>query len=559
MAAGQSQDYESAKNEAISNIASDPDCSALASTNLIRMSNQFKPLLLPSPSPSLAFRFGVEGCNITFFKVLNTVIRNGGAAFEFAHAWQIGSGYLLVQDLIFFATDEGLAANQPAGAPIARRLITVVSKNFENPGFERMKCNLVIQDDRLSMVKSDVHSSLPDHRITFYDQVTGLKDIPKESIQNILQSKESVSKDGTNEKSSEHSMTFDSSASGHSEPVTPDGDGKGCSDWLMDFNDPPLYIPTLKVEKELEDKAEKALTAKKWKSEKVMKHREAVLHSREVDLEEREQDLADRIATVEARESQLDISERNVQASWTRYGTFYFATQKLKAELKEMESSIQQRERDIAIREIPIIEMEEKAKAKAVAELKERICAAESLEESIAIRKEELKERQETLEGLEQMDVINRNALKADGDDITRRLEEAKEWEIKAKHTEAIREAVQAVFRTDQGVLTAREAVVRANEDNTKARLAAVKAMEAEVEGGRLTLGNSKALCKLATNRLKQREQRLKLQMTDRELAVLEREQRVKTLEATVKLERKLIQTHFAGIEEAKTLASKGN
>ncbi|QSZ35742.1 hypothetical protein DSL72_006864 [Monilinia vaccinii-corymbosi] len=448
--------------------------------------DQYRCILFLSPAPSFEYHLHYESRYITFAQHHKARIDNAAKRFEVEHLWKMPGGYALVKEFISFMPAGDSETSHRLGASDSRRVITLMDTNLKDSGYDRLVCDLAIQEDMDVMMHH--------HRLA----KPGSKSVCQDEIKRT---------------DSECSMTS-TPANGDSEPHTPVDDDPVTSNWLIDFDDSPLGIPALEATNSGKVDTETLSAIKVAELEKTIQHREIQLQARESKLKQREHNITIQETSIKGRESTIDIRERNLQSSWTRYGSFDFATQKLELDLQKKESAMDQRGRDIEnaeyylrAREDWMMEQEKKLIMQ-YANVKERADAVESLEESVTLRNKLSLERQDRLDEREQLAILDRNGLKAGVEKVTRREEKVKKREVDVRGAE--------------GVMRAREATLR--EEQSKLPQAA--------------------------RRLRMEKERADAALTDRELSVLEREQRVQALETTLKVEREIIQTRFRDGEE---------
>ncbi|TGO80813.1 hypothetical protein BPOR_1693g00010 [Botrytis porri] len=184
--------------------------------------------------------------------------------------------------------------------------------------------------------------------------------------------------------------------------------------------------------------------------------------------------------------------------------------QALEIDLEEREYDLDQREYSVEQGETANAEFEEITRTKITAGLKCRILDAESLEESIAIRNAALKEREERLDERKQLAVVDRKVLEVECAKAASRMDEIKIHKDMVKGAEALFQSREKAHEKIRDEFEARETLLGLNSP-----------------------------------------------MMARELAVLEREQKVAASEAALKLERAMIQIRVRGTEDMKKLASE--
>ncbi|TGO64792.1 hypothetical protein BOTNAR_0084g00240 [Botryotinia narcissicola] len=458
-----------------------------------------KRLALHSPVLSLESIFGYKSKDITFVQLFNLKLEKKKEQLIYDHLWKVSDGYALVQDLIALIAKPGVKF-------VNDRTITMLYDGLHNSSNRYLRyqltSNVAICNQELSIPKNN--------------------QVETDKFSDSLLSASS---------SDSLTNTFD--------------------DWLMDFDNPPRQIPALEAKKHQSVEAAAGLTTMKWKSARVIESREGAIQSREAHLEKMEQDITARVAELQARESDIDfheqefntrlstvmtrendmeIRERELLASWTQYSKLFSEAQKIKIDLDDREFDLDQRECSVKQREAAHAELEKITREKITAELKCRILDAESLEESIEIRKVALKEREERLDEREQLAVIEKKALEVECARVTRRMDEIKIHEHVVKGSE-----ICLVSRENEisEELNAREALVQKKE-------AALKLREDDSRQNHSTFLSPKGPIYTALRHLKQKQTELNSEMMARELAVSEREQEVAASEAALNFQRQM-------------------
>ncbi|KAM0133885.1 hypothetical protein ACHAO1_006007 [Botrytis cinerea] len=177
-----------------------------------------------------------------------------------------------------------------------------------------------------------------------------------------------------------------------------------------------------------------------------------------------------------------------------------------------------------------------------------RFLDAVSLEESIAVRNEALRELEEKLDDRKQLAVIDKKTLGEECARVSRHIVKIKIHEDMVKGAEALficreraHKKIRDEFQVREALIKEREAAIDLREDNARQNHFAYSSPTGP-------------FCK-AQQFVKAEQAKVNSEMMVRELAVLEREQRVAVLEAALKLEREMIRTRFRETEEMKQRA----
>ncbi|THV52221.1 hypothetical protein BGAL_0085g00110 [Botrytis galanthina] len=503
-----------------------------------------KRLALFSPVVTLWLNFCYKSKDITFLRLCNLKLENKEEQLTYDHLWKVSDGYALVHDRIALIAE-------PGGKFVNNRTITLLDDGLHDSGKrclqDKLISNVAICNQEISPPeKSLMPSYLERAQLTESSNQVEIDEFSDSSLS------DSLSDSLTN--------TLDGESGDENTPVD---NCKLSSDWLIDFDNPPLHIPALEAEKRQSVEAKAVSTTMKWKSARVIESREEAIQSREAHLDEIERDITARVAELQARESDLNFHEqefntrlsavmtrendmeirgRELLASWTQYNKLYSEIQKFKIDLKDREFDLDQRECRVEQREAANTKFEEVTRAKMTAELKCRILDAESLEESIAIRNLALKEREERLDEREQLAVVDKKALEVKCARIAFRMDQIKIHEDVVKDSE-----IYLTSRENEIInkFEAREALVEKRE-------AAFKLREYDAMQNYSTFLSPEGPIYTALRHVKQKQTELSSEMMARELAVLEREQKVAASEAALKLERDMIRVRFRDTEETK-------
>ncbi|KAF7915423.1 hypothetical protein EAE99_010196 [Botrytis elliptica] len=493
-----------------------------------------KRLAIYSPVLALESSFGYKPKDITFVQLFNLTLEKKKEQLTYDHLWKVSDGYALVHDYIALIVKPGRElANY--------RTINLLDDGLHNSGKRclqyKLTSNVAICNQELSPPKNNQVEI-----DTFSD--SSLSSSLSSSLPNTLDfeiGNEKISVDNC----------------------------KLSSDWLIDFDNPPLHIPALEAEKR-SGKAAADSTTMKWKSARVIESREEDIQTREANLDKIERDITARVVELEARESAIDfheqefntrlsavmtreneaeIRERELLASWTQYSKLYSETQKFKIDLKDREFDLNQREFSVEQGEAANAELEKITRAKITAELKFRILDAESIEESIVIRNVALKECEERLNEREQLAVVDRKALEVEYARVASRMDEIKIHEdivgvaeTSFRSREEAHKKIRDEFKAREALIGEREAALQLKEDDA-------------MENYFAFFKNPTGPLYTALGLVEKKQEKHNSEMVARELAVLEREQKVAASEAALKLEREMIRIRLRENEEMKQLA----
>ncbi|KAJ8064224.1 hypothetical protein OCU04_006572 [Sclerotinia nivalis] len=485
----------------------------------LKATENLRSLLLASPAPSLVFRFGLEVNDITFLHRGNIRFNSEIQAVAIHHLWKTVGGYVSVQDVIFFTQISELKAIQPQGRPVVRRVVTLLNNNLQDPGFECMKCDLVMRGDYVLMVNS--HKSWePSALFPFSDGSTSLRYVPSGSVQTLLTPKRSF-----RDASSEGLMTVNTFPNEQSEQHTPFDDGEELSEWLVNYNDAPTHNQALQIKGYQKFESEVARIVTTSTSAEVIKIRRSKFKSLEVTLQKLEHNYATRFEELRKKESNIELREADYKSRYARYG--------------ELLADMRQKEDGFAARESAIIEREKSLKI-AAADLEVRIQATELEDERIAFeasqRNEKLKDIRHGLDEREGLLVLGRSALRTREADVIRRENHVKTREDTIEGVEDTLLARESAVKTSETALISRESTIRVREEAIKKCEEAIESEKAVIKHDQDALRLHEANLKYTENRLQTKEARLNSEITDRELAVLDREQRVDAMDAASKM-----------------------
>lgn len=238
--------------------------------------------------------------------------------------------------------------------------------------------------------------------------------------------------------------------------------------------DSTIFPAARQPDNERKDDKKQASSSQIWKSARVTKLREAALELNEFKVGEQEQDIFELTTAVQEMGPWSDVQENGFVAFL--------------------------RERDLQVRELNIATLEEKAKVKA-AELEERFVAAKELEKSLANRQIALDKHHKKLLSEGALDLMRNFHLQQRTSTITSR-----EIDIQMRE-----DALDSIGIT----LKAREAAVKLDQDSMIAQ---------------------KANIQCAKDNLQKLQKKIDFEMTNRELAVLDRERKVAALENSLML-----------------------
>lgn len=195
--------------------------------------------------------------------------------------------------------------------------------------------------------------------------------------------------------------------------------------------------------------------------------------------------------------------------------------------------------------EIAIVQLEKSTRTRITAELKCRFLDAESLEKCIAIRNEALRELEEKLDDRKQLAMVDKKTLREECARVSRHIVKIKIHEDMVKGAEALpisRERAHKKFRDEfqvrEALIKEREAAIDPRKDNARQNHFA-------------KFSPTGLFCK-AQQFVKAEQAKVNSEVMVRELAVLEREQKMAALEAALNLEREMIRTRFRETEEMK-------
>ncbi|KAK8909928.1 hypothetical protein QC760_002611 [Botrytis cinerea] len=310
------------------------------------------------------------------------------------------------------------------------------------------------------------------------------------------------------------------------------------SDWLIDFDNPHLDIPALEAKECHKFEAAACLGTNRWKSARVIKSKEGAAEFRKAHFNELERDITALVA-------QLQTWETEVESHALELNTHISTVTTRESEVKERESDIHQRECDTTVWEIAIVQLEKSTRTRITAELKCRFLDAESLEKCIAIRNEALRELEEKLDDRKQLAMVDKKTLREECARVSRHIVKIKIHEDMVKGAEALpisRERAHKKFRDEfqvrEALIKEREAAIDPRKDNARQNHFA-------------KFSPTGLFCK-AQQFVKAEQAKVNSEVMVRELAVLEREQKMAALEAALNLEREMIRTRFRETEEMK-------
>ncbi|TGO10935.1 hypothetical protein BTUL_0121g00080 [Botrytis tulipae] len=383
-----------------------------------------------------------------------------------------------------------------------------------NPGFEPMMCSLVARRGLVLMVQTYNKTV-----VLFSNGSASLKHVPVKSVQTLLKSKKSFRQSSkifeTSNAAKETQSTLNTTVDNHEKSMR-------C---LVDCNDSTAHNKILQVAKGGNSEAGLLLAVKIPHAAKSSQNQESHLMSRKVNLQELEHSYAIRNSALEERESIMEMREADYRSRYAYY-------EKLFAAMRINEDGFTARESAVTERENIANELEKT--------LRDRIHSLEIDEEVQALkaseRNEALKTRNHCLHEREELVVLGRSVMRARESHVTRR-----EYliEIRDKKLEDVEQtflASEATVKAIETVLNLRESAVKASEDAVNQRENAVKSEKATLKHDREALELYESNLRYTEERLQKKDEKLNWEFTNREVLVIEREQKIEAIEGASKM-----------------------
>ncbi|KAF5875714.1 uncharacterized protein Bfra_011477 [Botrytis fragariae] len=456
----------------------------------IHQSEKIKPLLLASPEPSLIFRFGLESRDVTFVRVKSANFRGSEQVFALEHLWKTPGGYVIVRDLLYFTHILKLKDFRLQESPAVQRLITLLDNHEQNPGFEPMN-----------------------------DGSGKLKYVPVKSVHNLLKSKRSI------RKSFEFPDTVNVATETQSTLNTAVNNDEKSMRCLVDCNGDTAHNQKLQVAKGESSEAGLLLAVTIPHSAKASQDQKSHLISRRLNLRELEHSYAIRLSVLRERESIMKLRETDHRSRYAYYGQLFAAMRKKEDGFEARETAVAERE-DIA-----------NALDKT---LQDRMHSLEIDEEFQALkasqRNEALKTRSYSLHEREELVVLGRSAMRAREAHVTRRECLVETRGKKLEGVEQTLLAREAAVKAIEAALDLRESAVKASEDAISQREEAVRSENATIKHDKDRLKLYEANLRYTEERLQKKDEKLNWEFTNRELLVIEREQKIEAMEGASKM-----------------------
>ncbi|CAD6439193.1 abe738a3-e4fc-46d2-aad9-8f0ec38011e2 [Sclerotinia trifoliorum] len=310
-------------------------------------------------------------------------------------------------------------------------------------------------------------------------------------------------------------MTINTFTSEQNDQHTSTYDGEKPSKCLVNYNDAPTDNQSWKVTNYEKSELEVAPTVTTPKSAEFIKTRRSDLKSIKVTTQKFAENYNLRFKELCKR-----INIKSLEAD---YKSQY-------ARCRVLLADMQQNKDGFAARESTIVEREKYLEIIA-ADLELRIQAAEEEDERIAFeasqRNEKLKGIRDCLDEREGLLVLGRSALRTREADVSQRENHAKTREDTIDDVENTLLAREATVKASETALISRESTIRTREEAIKKCEEAIESEKDVIKNKKDALRLYEANLKYTENRLQTKEERLNSEMTNRKLAVLEREQTV--------------------------------
>ncbi|TEY81167.1 hypothetical protein BOTCAL_0034g00310 [Botryotinia calthae] len=162
-------------------------------SKFVNLYREFEGLLVATPAPALAFRYGHRVAIVTFHSLKN-VGKNDDGDICVHHLWKGDCGFVLVEDIFLFSTKSQIFRHNFNRSPLVRRRTTLLNSEQDKLYCQPMMYEIISRADRL-MMGTWSGSLLPQDRVCFYIERFGLEEFSAEEANILLPEEHKVNAD----------------------------------------------------------------------------------------------------------------------------------------------------------------------------------------------------------------------------------------------------------------------------------------------------------------------------------------------------------------------------